>query len=643
MCLTMEHRQLHEGTDLSENLIKHSSAPIYPPAIKHPHADYSNLPRLKIKAYDEQLKKMKYKFDVQCKFNPDLSKQHNFLDFVDISKIHCPCKNKILFEKILNPDDNNITAMAYSSCKHTILAAAKRQMKMAPTPEPKIADEFVEYCKKIIDKEVGDELKHFGYSYQDWYHHLNKAKQNDMDLYCQYRQAPQTLTYAQRKIVSRKYYEGICKVELQELDGKPRMVCAIPLETKFIMGPVCWHLEEIFDDKLNGYCGAKNLQQMADKLNNYIALGFTKIVSGDGSSFDNTQDITLKRVDQYIYEQVLHAVHHCDKNEFYSKSHENYKEMVISYVHPDSKKKIELLKYKILGTVFSGDCDTTLCNTIRMALYNRFVNDKAGLIYGQDYVVLSKGDDFTVLYKNYVSDYFINKAYYRYFLPAVKDITHPDTRIYGLGQVLKMLKFGLPNSFIFCSLRSWYLNPTGEQVYLTRDPKKFYTLSCYSRKTKSYNLAQRIAYMYDQAESLRVNYPGLQIFETAAQAYINQANKLLRTAPNRKKLLQKLDKIRFADKKKLMKYLTSQDRKPKSDKMPDEDKNYYNWWYEVNHKKIQIKIQEDYWNTMKLIEKRQTTALTMLQKQYINEQINQEFDVEELKTILGLKISNEHN
>lgn len=642
MCLTVEHRQLHEGTDMSKNLIKHSSAPIYPPAITHPHTNYNKLPRLVIKTYDPELREYKKIFDIRAQHNPELNKQHNFLDYVDISKISCPCKNKILFEKILNPDDNTVTAMAYSSCKHTILAAAKRQMKMAPTPEPAVADEFLRYSKKIINKEVGEYLKHFGYSYQDWYHHLTYAKQKDMDLYCKYRQEPQNLTHCEKKIASRNYYEGICKVEIQELDGKPRMVCAIPPSTKFIMGPVCWHLEEIFDEHFNGYCGAKNLEQMANKLNNYIAMGFTKIVSGDGSAFDNTQDVTLKRVDQYIYDSVKHAIHHCTQEEFYNKSHEEYKEMVISYIDPYTKKKMDIMKYKILGTVFSGDCDTTLCNTIRMALYNRFVNDKAGLTYGQDYVVLAKGDDFTVLYKNYISDSFITKAYYKYFLPAIKDVAHPDSRIFGLGQVLKMLKFGLPNSFIFCSLRSWYLDPSGEKIYLTRDPKKFYTLSAYSRKTKSYNLAQRIVYLYDQAESLRMNYPGIDIFEVAAQAYVSQANKLLRSAPSRKKLLQQMDRIRFSDKKKLHNYLTKQDRKEKSDRMPEEDKNYYNWWYHINHKKLQIRIQLDYWNTMKLIEKRQTTALTQQQKIYINQQINQEFDTEELKSILGLKITNEY-
>lgn len=561
----------------------------------------------------------------------------NFLDFLKISDLPCNCNSRVLFEKVLNPyslDTDNV--MAYNSCMHTIIAAGKRQMKKAPTPDPLVADEFLQYAKNKIDEEVGDELRHFSYSYQDWYHHLTAVKQRDMDLYVRYVQGDSSLTHEEIETCRRNYYDGICKVEIQEADGKPRMVCSLPLETKFTMGPITWQLEELFQDKFKGYCGGKNLQQMGDKINEYIDQGFTKVVAGDGSAFDNTQDITLKRVDQYIYSLIEDKVHHVPKETFHRIATENYKTMVLSYVDQYTKKQIKLLKYKILGTVFSGDCDTTLCNTIRMALYNRFVNDKAGLEYGKDYIVFSKGDDFTVMYKPYVTDEFINNLYYKYFIKCNKDKTKPNTEVYGLGQVLKMLNIGKTNTFIFCSLRSWYLDQSENHVYLTRDPKKLYNLSQYSRKTKNYNSVQRYIYCKDLATDYRINYPGIKLFDLIAQAYDEQADRIYtkygKTTKFKKCMMRYL--TRESKMKSRLKDMTS--RKTISELMPQEDK-LYSLLYDIGHRKFQYKIIKDYWTTMQKIEKRQTFQLTKEQVDYINYQMLAEFDIEELKSVLGLK------
>jgi len=510
--------------------------------------------------------------------------------------------------------------MAYNSCKHTIYGAAKRQMKAAPTPEPKIADEFLEYSKLIIENEVGEELDHFGYSYQSWYNHLDNKKQKDMDLVSQYITDPINLTREQIRRIEQRNYEGICKVELQSTDGKPRMVCSIPLFTKFVMGPVTWHLEEIFQEKFKGYCGGKNLTQMAEKINHYLDQGFTKIVEGDGSAFDNTQDITLKRVDHYIYDKIEHAVYHIDKPTFHHISHKIYKTMdVCSTING---KKHKLFTYDILGSVFSGDCDTTLCNTIRMALYNRFVNDKAGLVFGKDYVCFSKGDDFTVMYKPYITNEFINNAYYRYFLKANKDVSKPDTRVYGLGQVLKMLDFGDASTIKFCSLRAWYL-PGDEHIILTRNPEKFFNLGKYSRKTKIYNNKKFAEYCIQQAIALEESYSGLKIFDTMAYAFRNKAKILLQN--NTDKYNKMCSKIK-----------TNGECKRAYSEFMNKETQIYQLLNNIKYRKTQYKIQGQYWEFMKTIEKIRTDKLNKLELEYINKQIEAEFSSEELKTVLGI-------
>lgn len=629
-------RTQYEGVSVTPNIEKHASAMLYPLNFTHIHPKYAHLNRLEIiKITDPYLAELYSRNDHHSVLIDDTEYYHNPFDYVQVKDINCTCDRKILYEQIFgDPSDMSSDAMAYKSCKHTIYAAAKRQMKMAPTPDPTVADDFLEYSKKIIENEIGEYLTHFGYSYQQWYNHLSKTKQDDMDDVAKYFQFGESVFDSKARIRQLKStaYEGICKVEIQSIDGKPRMVCSIPLQTKYIMGPVCWALEDICAKHLHGYCGGQNLTQMAQKINHYAALGFTKVVEGDGSAFDNTQDITLKRVDHYLYKRIKDKVYHVDKEKFIKTATALYKTMDVVAVNHDTKKRQELFSYKILGSVFSGDCDTTLCNTIRMALYNRYVNDKAGLVFGQDYICFSKGDDFTVMYKPHISNEFIKQAYYKYFVPAVKDVTKPDTRVYGLGQVLKMLDFGGLDSIKFCSLRAWYKNK--DEIILTRDPAKFWTLSKYSRKIKTMTNYQAAIYLLQQAEALYASYSGLNLFETMAKAYILAAKRFFHrcTAAEKRQYKRKYEKMR-------RKIFRKMKRRESIYNMAETE--YEKIWYDIRLREDAWKIEGNYWEFMQSIERIRTDMLTAQEAEYVNRQIAMEFSTEELKSVLGLNKANE--
>lgn len=611
---------------MSDNIEKHAAAPLYPPTSKHPHPEYKDKLRLKITRMSREMRELQQTFSQVA----EMEGKH-WLDYVKVRDLQCECPNKALYEKILDlntPSKSEV--MAYNSCKHTIFAAAKRQMKAAPTPDPKVADEFLAYAKAKINKEVGEQLKHFGYSYQQWYHHLERPKQIDMDRVAIYLKGDRTkLSPEEIKMIEAKNYEGICKVELQAVNGKPRMVCSIPKLTKYVMGPVCWKLEEIFSKHFKGYCGGKNLKQMSHSINELIDQGFTKVVEGDGSAFDNTQDITLKRVDHYIYESIEHAIHHCDKTLFHEITHQPYKTMDVNYIDAKSKKKKTLLTYSILGSVFSGDADTTLCNTTRMALYNRFVNDKAGLVYGRDYVCFSKGDDFTVLYKPYITNEMIHAIYYKYFLKASPSPDIADTRVYGLGQVLKMLDIGGPETIKFCSLRAWYIDDS--HIILTRDPAKFYDLAKYSRKIKTLTPIKRAAYLRMLAIALRADYSKIHIFEAMASAYDYMAERIEKIHKIDTKSKAYKNKIRAAQQ-----YFVKAERLTTSPHNENETPTYQ-LLYDVAYREENIKIIGGYWETMKKIERTAFYHLTTEQYILINQQIEAEFSTEELKSMMGLK------
>lgn len=615
-------QHLYEGTTLCTNLLKHANAPTIPTE-KHPNPKYP-YPRIKITTYDPQLADLCTTKQAHRKTRKRLT-MSQIISAISPEEICCRCPHKYKFTKILETDvPAQDEAMVWTACRHTTFAAAKRQMKAAPTPDPKVADEFVEHSIKIIERELGPQLTHFKYSVKDWYNHLNSKKQQDLApalLY--YSGHPEQVKARDLRNIRNKHYTGILKEEIQPPDGKPRMVCAIPQSTKYIMGPVTWQMEEDFAKNLQGYCGGKNLDEMADDINALLDQGFTKVVEGDGSAFDNTQDVSLKEVDRYIYRRVAPQIYHVDRTEFLDRTQALYKTMDIEYV--DGKKKRPLLQYTILGTVFSGDCDTTLMNTTRMVLYNRFVNDKAGLVFGKDYVCFAKGDDFTVMYKPYISNQFITEAYYRYFLPANPDPSQPDTRIYGLGQVLKMLEFGDASILKFCSLRAWFTDPAEHHIYLTRDPAKLFTLSKFSRKAKLKSMTYVHDYLRAQAQALRANYKNIRLFETAAQLYDAQAQ-FIRTqyprAPYNVYTAQ------------LLTILRTNQRSMNVESPLDFDAMQQEYADRVQHRQQQIKIQENYWQTMQLIEKRHVKELTQEQADHISLQLESEFMTEYLKSMI---------
>lgn len=582
-----------------------------------------NAPRTLIHIFDPSWRQLAKSANPEYYKNIEKHYYNDTIDNINPDDIPCQCENnkkkkKILFEQILGKHDTKITGMAWGNCRHTIFAAAKRQLKNAPQPNPDMAQDFLQYSKNMINKYVGEEIKHFGYSYADWYNHLPRKKQIKMDkvriaLGLQPGEMP--TNDEMLKLLS-MHYEGICKVEIQELDGKPRMVCSIPDLIKYVMGPITWHLEEIFAKHFPGYCGGKNLTEMEDEINELIDKGFTKVVEGDGSAFDNTQDIILKEVERYIYNTIANSVYHVDKQLFLYIANLKYKTMDIKIC--ENKKMRTLMTYHVLGTVFSGDCDTTFANTLRMSLYNHYTNHHSKIQLNRDYYLFSKGDDFSVLYRSKIKNDVIHKAYTLTFLPKNKE--GEDNRVANLGQICKFLEIGDASTFKFCSLRSWYKDNEGH-ITLTRNPGKLFTLAKYSRKIKTMNPKQRFNYLIDQAEALEQSYKGIQIFDTMAHIYRKAAQRINQYHNNS---LTRTNCARMGDK-----------RVQRITELDEYDNDFANYLYDIQHRKKQYKIKDNYWDTMKAIEKTTTRLLTPQQLQIVNQQINMEFDPAELQALLA--------
>jgi hypothetical protein len=603
-------------------------------------------PRLMINIKDDELYKLAKskhidQFKSRNKYfsqNEILQKVFANINDIEVKEIKDKQPDKVAFKKILG-SQNDLTErmLVYGKNKQTLFAALKRQLKSAPLPEKDVVDDFIKHSIQIIEKEMGEALDEFGYDTAQWYNHLNAQKQSQINpIYNYYNHPEKLLDYSYREIqeILSFHYTAIVKSELQELDGKPRMVCSIPQHIKYIMGPVTWTLEELAVKNLRGYIGGFNLTEMKDQLNDFIKQGFVKVVEGDGSAFDNTQDISLKQIDRYIYNRVLPKIYHVDKSLFEQVANTYYKIMDVNYRDQYNNKKVHTyVRYYVLGTVFSGDCDTTLMNTIRMVLYNRYVNDKAGLVYGKDYVVFAKGDDFSVLYKNYVDDDFIDKLYYKYFLPKSQGPDEiSDKREYGLGQVLKFLDKGDPSTFKFCSLRSWFINDKEDEITLTRDPSKLYNKALYSIKYKSYNAKQKYMYHIDQAISYKVNYNGINIFEIMGDYHFAMARRIKNEYNLKINKKEKQTYLLLAKQIKLAK-------KVKLDQFEFTEDNIFNKLlsklFDIKSREKYIDYYTNYWEQTQLVERARNEVNSINELKYINDQIEREFDIEELKSLLA--------
>jgi len=595
------------------------------------------LPKLLIKIKDPELLKLVEARSRKIDYYPDVNTAYPKWNDIDTKNIRCTCvkhyKRSVApgdFEYFMHNLPPTQEAILYKDCKRTIVAAAKRQIKSAPNPSQKVANDFILYAKEIINKYVGEYLDDFGYDFNQWLSHLNHQKQLKMSKIHYYLtghplpgldvKKPDHF-YGGIKSIPKEmlHYEGICKVEIQDIDGKPRMVCSIPDLIKYVMGPITWKLEEIFQDHFPAYCGGMNLQEMEDKINHYIDLGFEQVAQGDGSAFDNTQDVSLKAIDRYIYSRIESAVYHVPKDLFHYISHMIYKIMDIK-IRLLADRPETLITYAVLGTVFSGDCDTTLMNTVRMALYNLYTNDRNGLIYEYHYIAWSKGDDFTVMYQNEVDIEYAQRGYRKYWLakakpndPSFADVY--DNRTFGLGQILKMLDFGGPDSFEFCSLNAWYTNYITGHITLTRDLKKLTKLANYSRKTKIMNNIEVYQYIVDQVVALQASYKGIQYIDKYCYLLMERAKEFLYACDYN--MIQKAQKKRRTCGDTRVTYT-----------LLGATYMFYNTT--PRHTVNKIKHGATYWETMKEIYNKKEMRLNPAELELVNQQINEKFPANDL-------------
>jgi hypothetical protein len=427
--------------------------------------------------------------------------QHKALEQTKIEELPCTCQNKGNLPKasmmqILPTADNDDKCIIYNSCLRTLFAAFKRQLKATPRPDKNEIKKFINFAKKFIDTYVDPHINEFDYSYSQWFNHLNRNKQDNM-----IRAAEAYKTTGAPRVIE---FGLFCKREVQQDGGKNRAIANIQDMIKYIMGPVCWGLEAMFTDIFPGYCGNKSGEDLENYLTASYKDGFTIALQGDGSGFDLSQHTECKEIDRYIYKKILHKVHHVAQSDFDRITQINVRQLKAAlYVEG---RKLSPFSANVPGTVFSGSSDTTLMNTIRMALYNHYTMYKARIPIEQ-YKLTAKGDDFMILIGDYKIIPQIKKAYNELWASKPKDMTDPKQNYQrkGIGQIIKFLKIGDFSTLDFCSNAFIPYRENGIQKFkVMRRPERMIELAHYSRKLLNYTPQQVKTYYLDLALALEV-------------------------------------------------------------------------------------------------------------------------------------------
>lgn len=484
-----------------------------------------------------------------------------WLEKTEIQDIPCTCKGECVRGAlaVLPIADNSKKVIVYNSCLRTLFAAFKRQLKLVPLPDRNVILRFKQFVNEYFEKYIEEELSHFQYSFADWFNHCPTNKQQDLlkvmtvemidellnesettipsSVLLKLRETARTNAEVEQDLNELLIYGLFCKREKQEDGGKNRAIANINTLTKLIMGPICWGLEKLFTRIAPGYCGNKNWDQLEDWLDESYRDGFQSVLQGDGSGFDLSQHSENKEFDRLVYQYLV------DK--------EKVKHVPVSWFKYAALSPFKILKAKlftnqgvvnlgtanIYGTVFSGSSDTTLMNTMRMALYNMFTlqeNSVKKLEYGRDYILKAKGDDFMVLVKDEKLPY---EDIYGEFWSSKAQAEDPAfcRTGYGLGQILKFLVIGGFDTIDFCSttvIPYKYKNDNQPRFKITRKPDRMIMLGHWSRAALTMKASELKQYLLDQAMAIDTSMPGMPFFKQYAAAFRFHAS-LIPGAPKR--------------------------------------------------------------------------------------------------------------
>lgn len=347
--------------------------------------------------------------------------------------------------KVQDVEDIN-AAKIYHPCWNNNIAAICRMCMQVPYPEKNKLEEFKRWFDKIKVMEIEPIIENTVIDHIAWFNHLTADKQNEVKRFYMDTEDGTQIIPDRKDIPEMCTYTNFVKSEKQfGAAPKTRCICSPNAMYKYVCGPVTYALEQSFKKSFKGYKVPLTWNEQENMIDYYESIGLDSTIQLDGKFFDLTQKDELKFIDRAIYDMILDKVEHVEPKIF--------REVVVPKertVRPNciiDKKVVTYGKVIIPGETFSGSCDTTLMNTIRMSCYVRFAIESQ--FPQAEYQLWVKGDD-TVIFCGCDVTSNIKDAIYKVFVTEEQWKREPEIN-YGLGQVAKFVKVGSLIDFDFCS------------------------------------------------------------------------------------------------------------------------------------------------------------------------------------------------
>jgi len=363
----------------------------------------------------------------------------------------------------------------YHACDATNFCAVKRQATEVAYPDPLVLADFKKWLIEVIYPELRRMLEQFDYNMEDWYEHLTAKQQKEINPFIITNNIPLDNSY-EMFVKSEKQVKEWDVVNTRWKAPKNRCICSPQPAHKYVLGPVTYALEGIMAKNFKGYCGGKNWDQLGKHYNDMHDRGFLKTIQLDGAGFDRCQHYELKAlIDHFVYDTVKPYIKHVDHKtwDFYAKPEWRTIKMIRRTKVGKFMMKETVGTIKQRGKTFSGSCDTTLMNTLKMAIYNRYVVEHVAKTPKNLYDLICKGDDSVVFIHSIIDESKLMEAYAKVFIDK-------KTGVHGLGQISKYLKIGTINDVDFCSTSTVELSYGNFAI--TRQLDRFLTFTPWSRK-----------------------------------------------------------------------------------------------------------------------------------------------------------------
>jgi hypothetical protein len=410
-------------------------------------------------------------------------------------------------KSIVEPSIDGAKPIIFHACTACIYAATRRYCGEVPDYDELELAKFLEWHRIIFEKEVVPILKKFVYSFEKWFNHLNAKQQaelRDIDSDA----IPLDDTAQSFNKVAKDLYE------IQGAAPKVRNICNPNKYHKYVLGPVTYSLEYYFGKYLKGYCGGKSWEATENMYNDWADQGLTRTYQLDGSFFEKSQRYELKAVDRMIFNWLAAngKIKHVSLKTFLFFANTEWRTIQVFAPGPTmgiKKTRRCLGNVRIRGKTLSGDMQTTLMNTYRMVMYNRYTME----VYVKcRYDLAVKGDDVVV-----VTPWDVDPAHVKicFELVFIKKGTSLKTK-HGLGQVMKYLKIGTLEDIDFCSTFTYY-NRTHSTYKIVRQFPRFINLTPWSRKAVSFAPAETAIYRHALNLSNKAWCAGLKLFEAYNQ------------------------------------------------------------------------------------------------------------------------------